>query len=78
MEIRHLDLCEARCPLALLLVKRTLVTLKSNQQLHIDAYDAGTKVDIPRFLRLQGYKIITLELKTKTRFVVTHSRTKNV
>ncbi|MEI8594933.1 sulfurtransferase TusA family protein [Photobacterium sp. Hal280] len=57
MEIPKLDLTETRCPLALLMAKRTCAQLGAGQSLTIHLCDAGSRKDIPRYLLNHGFQV---------------------
>lgn len=61
METLLLDLMAQRCPMALLLAKRTCAALHPEQRVEIRLSDSGARRDIPRFLHHHGYTIDILQ-----------------
>lgn len=63
MEILTLNLMAYRCPLVLLMVKRTCNDLSSTQKLVITVSPDGAKTDIFRYLHNNGF---TIDIQAET------------
>lgn len=57
----QLDLTPWRCPEPLIRLKLWLRGAKTGQSLHILLGDAGSRQDIPAWLRRQGHQVLQLQ-----------------
>ncbi|MEI8610127.1 sulfurtransferase TusA family protein [Enterovibrio norvegicus] len=71
MEIQSLDLRTERCPMALLLAKRTCATLAKDEQIDIVVTDSGALRDIPRYLVNKGFRVTQRTVQDATVLTIT-------
>ncbi|AEF54936.1 sulfurtransferase TusA family protein [Marinomonas posidonica] len=55
-----LDAREDRCPMPLLKVKLALSKMQAGQILSMTTCDSGSLKDIPQYLEMQGYSLLSL------------------
>lgn len=66
-----LDAIEDRCPMPLLKVKMALSKMEVGKLLCVTASDSGSLKDIPQYVNLVGYSLVsTLENKNTYTFVI--------
>ncbi len=55
----ELDACGLNCPLPVLKVRKSLLSMTAGQRLHLIATDIGAKQDIPAFANMTGNLLIS-------------------
>jgi TusA-related sulfurtransferase len=60
VNMQEIDLTLLTCPMPLLRVKQWLRSAKINDTVRVRLADAGSRQDVPRFLRAQGHTVLNL------------------